>query len=309
MSAARLIHTGQVIVDLVMPIERLPAPGGDTLAMDARFEVGGGFNVMAAASRDGMTVVYAGGHGRGQFGDMAREAMHREQIDWLAPMDEERDTGFCVALVDQAAERTFITHLGAEIGSRDVLHRLDPMPEDHVLVSGYTLLHETAADTLIDWLGKQPGPLSVAFDPGPMIGALCPQRLDEILRRTTLLSCNAEEAQTLTATGSIADALRALPTRTRAPLIVVRDGPRGCHLLADGQPRHVAGFVTHAVDTNGAGDAHTGVLLAALSRGQTPDEAARRANAAAAIAVSRHGPATAPVGSEIDALLAAQANT
>ncbi|WP_422917558.1 PfkB family carbohydrate kinase [Salinicola tamaricis] len=39
-------------------------------------------------------------------------------------------------------------------------------------------------------------------------------------------------------------------------------------------------------------DAHTGVLLAALSRGQTPDEAARRANAAAAIAVSRHGPAT-----------------
>ncbi|KFF49416.1 sugar kinase [Gammaproteobacteria bacterium MFB021] len=306
MSAARLIHTGQVIVDLVMPIERLPPPGGDTLAMDATFEVGGGFNVMAAASRDGMTVVYAGGHGQGRFGDMAREAMRGERIAWLAPVDETRDTGFCVALVDQAAERTFITHLGAEIGSRDVLHRLDPTPQDHVLVSGYTLLHETAAATLIDWLSRQPASLSVAFDPGPMIADLCPQRLGEILRRTTLLSCNAEEALALTATDSLAAALSALPARTQAPLVVVRDGPRGCRLLADGQQHHVAGFDTRAVDTNGAGDAHTGVLLAALSRGQTPEQAARRANAAGAIAVSRHGPATAPASSEIDALLAEQ---
>jgi hypothetical protein len=45
--ASRLIHTGQVIVDLVMQIDTLPAPGGDVLAHNASFEVGGGFNVMA----------------------------------------------------------------------------------------------------------------------------------------------------------------------------------------------------------------------------------------------------------------------
>lgn len=46
---ARLIHTGQVIVDLVMQIDTLPSHGGDVLAHSASFEVGGGFNVMAAA--------------------------------------------------------------------------------------------------------------------------------------------------------------------------------------------------------------------------------------------------------------------
>ncbi|WP_431280453.1 PfkB family carbohydrate kinase [Leifsonia poae] len=64
------------------------------------------------------------------------------------------------------------------------------------------------------------------------------------------------------------------------------------------------GFSVDAVDTNGAGDAHGGVLAAALSRGAGMLDAARRANAAAAIAVTRSGPATAPTSAEIDALLA-----
>ena len=37
-----------------------------------------------------------------------------------------------------------------------------------------------------------------------------------------------------------------------------------------------------AVDTNGAGDTHTGVFIAALAHGADALEAARRANAAAA---------------------------
>ncbi|RKR03370.1 sugar/nucleoside kinase (ribokinase family) [Kushneria sinocarnis] len=304
MNQVRVIHTGQVIIDLVMPIDRLPAPGGDTVARGATFEVGGGFNVMAAAARDGMTVVHAGGHGRGRFGDMAREAMRREGIEWLAQMDETLDTGFCVALVDQAAERTFITHTGAEIGHLDVLYRLTPEPGDHVLVSGYTLFHETTGRALTEWLDTLPDQVPVIFDPGPMIGELCPERLEKVMQRTTILSCNTDEARALTDTDSLKAATRALPARTSAPLIVVRDGPRGCHLLMDGHHQHIAGFATRAVDTNGAGDAHTGVLVAALSRGQTPEQAAQRANAAAALAVSRHGPATSPSGSEIDALLA-----
>ena len=50
---SRLLHTGQVIVDLVMALDTLPATGGDVLAQSATFEAGGGFNVMAAAQRNG----------------------------------------------------------------------------------------------------------------------------------------------------------------------------------------------------------------------------------------------------------------
>jgi sugar/nucleoside kinase (ribokinase family) len=55
------------------------------------------------------------------------------------------------------------------------------------------------------------------------------------------------------------------------------------------------------VDTTGAGDAHAGVFLACLADGLSPAAAAARANAAAAYAVTRHGPATAPTSAELDA--------
>ena len=68
----------------------------------------------------------------------------------------------------------------------------------------------------------------------------------------------------------------------------------------------VPGFDVSVVDTNGAGDAHAGAFLAALAAGFPRAQAARRANAAAAIAVTRAGPATGPTASELDAFLASR---
>lgn len=59
----------------------------------------------------------------------------------------------------------------------------------------------------------------------------------------------------------------------------------------------------NAVDSNGAGDAHVGAFLALLGRGASPYDAARGANAAAALAVTRRGPATGPTSDELAALL------
>jgi ribokinase len=54
-----------------------------------------------------------------------------------------------------------------------------------------------------------------------------------------------------------------------------------------------------AVDTTGAGDTHTGVLLAELARGRPVEDALDTANRAAAISVTRIGPATAPRRAEL----------
>ena len=56
----RLVFAGEAIVDLLMWVPALPERGGDMLADAAAIEVGGGFNVMAAAARQGLPVVYAG---------------------------------------------------------------------------------------------------------------------------------------------------------------------------------------------------------------------------------------------------------
>jgi sugar/nucleoside kinase (ribokinase family) len=59
------------------------------------------------------------------------------------------------------------------------------------------------------------------------------------------------------------------------------------------------------IDSTGAGDAHTGVFVAAMATGLDPVSAARRANWAAADSVTRRGPATAPTKEELETFLAA----
>jgi sugar/nucleoside kinase (ribokinase family) len=89
----------------------------------------------------------------------------------------------------------------------------------------------------------------------------------------------------------------------RDVLIVVRDGPQGCWIHQQGERRHVPGFKVQAVDSNGAGDAHAGVFVAGLAQGLSALDAAQRANAAAALAVTRWGPATSPGAVEVDEMI------
>jgi sugar/nucleoside kinase (ribokinase family) len=293
---SRLLHTGQVIVDLVMALDTLPATGGDVLAQSASFEAGGGFNVMAAARRNGLPVVYLGRHGNGRFGDLARAAMQAEGVEMAQAASTDKDTGLCVSLTEATTERTFISHLGAEGDlSAEDLARVVPQPDDYVYVSGYSLLLEGKAQALLDWLLALPRAITVVFDPGPL------------LPRIDIWTSNGPEALAFTGAGTVADALvdlnRHLPVDA---LLVVRDGPNGCWVSRNGQAQHVPGFKVKAVDSNGAGDAHAGVFIAGLAKGLKPAEAARRANAAAALAVTRWGPATSPGTAEVDTLLTEQ---
>ena len=302
---ARLLYTGQVVVDLVMALDALPRSGGDVLARSAAFETGGGFNVMAAARRSGMPTVYLGRHGAGRFGDLARQAMAAEGIDIAATASTVQDTGLSVALIEPSAERSFISYVGAEGGlSAEDLRGVEAQPEDYVFVSGYSLLHEGKVSTLLDWLAQLPTGAGVVFDPGPMIDSLEASGMQAVLPLITLWTSNAEEALRFTGCKTIDTALARLAQWLRTDaLIVVRDGPNGCWILKGSEPRHVRAFPVTAIDTNGAGDAHAGVLLAGLASGLSASEAALRANAAAAIAVTRWGPATAPTAAEVDELV------
>ena len=302
---SRLLHTGQVIVDLAMTLDTLPRSGGDTLAHSAHFHAGGGFNVMAAAQRNGLQTLYLGRHGQGQFGDLARQAMNAEGIQMTLPIDPHKDTGLCVALTEASAERTFISCIGAEGGlSAQDLASVTVQPDDYVYVSGYSLLHVDKALALMNWIQSLPSSVHVSFDPGPLVADIDPHLLDLLLPRLDLWTSNRSEAQTFTSSTMLAGALSLLPARLpHHCLTIVRDGPQGCWISDCHGAQHMAGFKVHAVDSNGAGDTHAGVMIASLAAGYSSVQAATRANAAAALTVTRHGPATSPGADEVDALL------
>ncbi|PWV44688.1 PfkB family carbohydrate kinase [Nocardiopsis sp. L17-MgMaSL7] len=306
--SVRLHHVGPVIIDVVMTVEHLPEPGGDTFASSARTVPGGGFNVIAAATRAGMEVVYGGAHGKGPHGDLVRAALRDAGVVCAHP-PRPRDTGFCVALVDSSAERTFVTHLGAEtdLPLAD-LRALRPAEGDFVYTVGYSLLPGQRADELVTWIGELPQGVRLVLDPAPVVGDVPTGTLATVLARTDVLSLSAAEAVTVTGTADLHAAAAMLVKRV-APdgVVVLRDSAEGCLVATrDAEPVRVPGFAVEAVDTNGAGDAHVGVFTAALASGSSPWEAARRANAGAALAVTRPGPATSPTREELEGFLSAR---
>ena len=313
----RLVFAGEAIVDVVMRVPVLPQRGGDALATSSEITAGGGFNVMAAAARQGLPVLYAGGHGTGPWGDLVRAALTAEGIVLFRPPDPDRDTGFDIALVEPDAERTFVTHLGAEAmrgpGTWDAV---PAGPGDAVYVSGYGLVAPDSGPALADWAASLPSGVLLFVDPGPLVAQIPAAVLDPVLARCDWLSGNHREADLLTNTGPSgtssadppgdpAEAARRLLARGAAANILVRAGAAGCYvaLLASSDAVHVRAPQVTAVDTTGAGDAHSGAFLAALAEGLSPLGAAARANAAAAFAVTRPGPATSPTRAQLDAWL------
>ena len=307
----RLLHLGNVVVDVVLDVPVLPEPGGDVLATRSQTAAGGGFNVMAAAARLGLAVTYGGAVGSGPFATLARTACAAEGIEVLQPPKPGRDTGFVVSIVDATGERTFLTSRGAEatLTAAD-LEPVRPAPADAVYRSGYSLAHPSNAAALLGWLGRLGGEHVVAFDPGPLAGTLPGDVLVPVLARADWVTCNARESALLTGAPEPGDALRALAGKLPRAGVLVRTGSGGCLLGGRGsgaERRHVPGFGVEVVDTNGAGDTHTGAFLAALAAGVPVIEAVRRANAAAALSVTRNGPATGPSKAELDAFLSSRA--
>jgi sugar/nucleoside kinase (ribokinase family) len=314
----RLLHLGNVVVDLVLEVPALPPRGGDVLATGSGLAAGGGFNVMAASARQGLPVSYGGAHGTGPFGDLARAALAAEGIEVLQPPRPGRDTGLVVTMVDAAGERTFVTGPGAEatLDAAD-LAPVTAGPADIVYLSGYGLAHPANRAALTGWLDGVPEAALVVFDPGPLAaGPLLRggprDALARVLGRADWLTCNAREAAALSGEPEPARALRTLTGRPpwparRGQRVLVRTGPNGCMIgYFRTAPIVVSGFPVTAVDSNGAGDTHTGVFIAALARGMDAESAARRANAAAAISVTRRGPATAPNADELVRFLSCQ---
>jgi sugar/nucleoside kinase (ribokinase family) len=308
----RVIHTGQALVDVVVEVPDLPARGQNVMAASATDYAGGAVTVLVAAARFGAACVHAGAHGTGPHGDLVRTALAQEGIAVSAPVVDGLDTGICVVMVEPSAERTFVTTLGAERHiSVESLATSRPGPGDLVCVTGFSLALTSTRDPLLAWLTDLHPDVVVVLDPGAAFADLPEDVRAAMLEVTDVWSSNAEEAEgLLRAVGHEPPGDLAGLTTAVAPLLrgdavaIVRDGPEGCAVRVAGETTYVPGFPQRPVDTNGAGDTHTGALLAEVAAGTPWVEGCRRANAAAAIKVTRRGPESAPTAAEVDDFLA-----
>jgi 5-dehydro-2-deoxygluconokinase len=88
-------------------------------------------------------------------------------------------------------------------------------------------------------------------------------------------------------------------------LVVLKHGPQGASVLANGNRRSVPGIPVEVSCGLGAGDALTAAVASGLLRGLAPEDALERGNAAGAIVASRLMCSSAmPTSDEIDGLIA-----
>lgn len=316
----RIVSVGSVIIDMSLQVPAMPEPGGDVLASESVLAAGGGFNLMYAAARQGARVAYAGGHGTGPRGRMAREALGQAGITALRGASRGADTGLCLTFVDAQAERTFVTVPGAEATRTPrQLRALDLQPGDVVAMSGYDLAYPGAGPALASWVSGLPDRIAVLLDPGPLVAGIPAALWERAARRADVLTVNEREARLLAGGPDVPDApaqgspvcgpaahheqIRRRHRLRAGALLVIRHGAAGCTFSGGPGPAPVTAvpaMEVTATDTTGAGDTHTGVFLAGWVAGLTIPDALRRASVAAAISVTRPGPASAPGPAEID---------
>jgi sugar/nucleoside kinase (ribokinase family) len=303
----RLILVDSVVVDVVVNVEGLPERGSDAYADTSNSYAGGGFNVMAAASRLGLRAVYAGVVGFGPFATIAQNAMRDEDIVIAIPAVASVDTGFVVAMVEPDGERTFLTSNGAESTLTSTqLDGVDIHANDVVYFSGYALLHQSNAAAIVALVQRLAPEVVLVFDPSPLVSSIDRGLLDLVFERVDWLSCNLREASILTDAGEAVHAAEQLLDRLARGSVIVRCGRDGCVVAVRGVPaKSVEAFRVETVDSNGAGDTHVGAFVAFLTQGRGHVEAARWANAAAALSVTRRGPATGPALEELEAFVTA----
>ena len=290
--------------DLVSTVER-PIERGQTVFASG-FEIGPGgkgSNAAVAAARQGAKVAVVARIGDDDFGRMGLDLWAREGID-TRHVEQARGerSGVAQILVYANGDNSIAVFRGAGAGlgaahadaARTTLEgaRVVMAPNEvpiELRTAAFRIARAAGVTTLLNPAPAQDLP-------------------DELVALTDVLTPNEGELRALAggdAQMPLGEAARRLLDRG-AGAVLATLGEAGCCLFRRGhEPLAIPGWTVTVADTVGAGDTCTGALAAALARGLALPEAARVANAAAALSVTGHGAITAmPDRAAVERLLA-----
>ncbi len=305
LSPARVAVVGSFVQDLTFLCDAFPRPGETLVGRFVTGPGGKGSNQAVAAARAGAATAFLGAVGRDGFGESARAFHVAEGIDCRLVEKPDLPTGTAGILVDARGQNLIVVALAANgvLSPADLDQHADVLRGAAVVVTQLEANLDAAAHALR--LARAAG-VRTLLNPAPMR----PDFDTATLALADLLVPNEAEFATLVGhlglrgnapfteddLAALAPAeLHALCRGFGVPTLVVTLGARGCFVSTPEGFEHLPampGIVP--VDTTGAGDAFVGALAAALS--ETPGDlprAARFANVAAALSVTRSGTALA----------------
>lgn len=299
-----VFHLGSINIDRVYSLDHIVAPGETERAFNLAFFPGGkGLNQSIALARAGAIVRQIGAVGQSD-GEPLRTLLSENGVQIDAIQTIPGETGHAVILVDASGMNSIIVTPGANacVTAGQIQSAISAAkPGDFFLAQ-----NETSCLPAAIRLAHRAG-LRIFLNPSPITPELddCPLDLvtDFLLNETEGAFLAGSPVSTPPQT-----ILSRLLSRFPTARFVLTCGASGAW-YADAQttPLFSPAFPSSPIDTTAAGDTFTGYYIAAIAESLSPREAMRRANAAAAISVTRPGASPSiPLASEVDLFLASK---
>ncbi|MFD3655609.1 ribokinase [Streptomyces sp. NPDC058620] len=296
-----LLVVGSANADLVIGVERRPAPGETVLGSDLAVHPGGkGANQAVAAARLGAGAALLARVGDDAHGRLLLESQRAAGVDTAGVLVGGAPTGVALITVDPSGDNSIVVSPGANarLTPQDIRAAGSLLAAARVVSVQLEIPLETVAEVA----------RTLASDTRFVLNPSPPAPLpDQVLAVCDPLVVNEHEALFI-----LGDAAGHTPEdRARALLalgprsVVVTLGAAGA-LVADsrtGEFVRVPSPKVDAVDTTGAGDAFTAALAWRLGQGEALVEAAEFAVRVGAAAVTRKGAQDSfPTADEVSAL-------
>ena len=293
MDKPRVCVVGACNLDLISYVPRLPRMG-ETLH-GTRFHMGfggKGANQAVMAAKLGGEVAMVATLGQDAFGENTLKNLESHGVDTShVHFTDQAFSGVAPIAVDPDGHNAIIIVTGAnDLLTKDRIEAArSTIAASRVLVCQLEIPLEVSLAALR--IAREEG-VKTILNPAPARPGLP----EELCQLSDVFCPNESETQLLTempvATIEESEAAaRALMDRG-AGTVILTLGERGCLLATEDSAEHVPVEPADALDTTGAGDAFVGSLAYFLASGKSLSEAARRANAIAAISVQSAGTQT-----------------
>ncbi len=290
-----LVVLGDLVADLIVPVERLPLlPNNHGWAEGIFLEPGGAGNVLVAARRLNLSVAALGHLGADRYGAETLAMLEAEGVDLRhVAVHPERSTVLCIVLADRLNQHVYL-------GIKDDVG-LWPFPRDwHAVIhqaralytDGYTLRDLLAPeDVFAAFATARSAGVPIFFDPGPSVEFIPRQQCERTLATTDVLLLAEPEATLLSPIQDRVEQARSL-LALGPSVIILKLGGEGCLVATAQEIDYVPGFSVSVVDTVGAGDSFAAAFIAGLLRGGALRDCAILANAMGALTVTQRGAGT-----------------
>ncbi|MEW5869251.1 MAG: ribokinase [Chloroflexota bacterium] len=285
-----IVVVGSLNMDLVVRIPQIPKPGETLLGGVFKTYPGGkGANQAVAATRLGAHVTMIGCVGDDAFGKELRAGLENEGIDITHVLvHPEAATGVALIQVDAQGQNSIAVASGANfcLTGSDIERAMQTIDDFDALVMPLETPLETiyTAAKIASHRGAK-----VLLNPAP-----AQVLAREIIERIDVLLPNEHEIAQITGVPvqSVSDLSQAFSKLRQLGLknLVVTMGGHGAVLFNEkGRESFIPACHVQVIDTTAAGDCFVGALAVGLCDGNSLIDAAKFANAAAALSVTREG--------------------